>query len=68
MQKYLSIALVLVVTVTTIIGTSCGRGVIRSRTHKAGDRSVTIVHRPRAKAIKGRSKPVTSTKYNRAVK
>jgi hypothetical protein len=61
MQKFLTYSLVLLMTATVMVGSGCGRGVIRSRTHKAGDRSVTIVKRPKYKGVPGRTKPFLSS-------
>lgn len=63
MHKILSYGLALLMMATVMVG--CGRGYMRTRTHKPGDRSVTIVKRPSYKGVSGRSKPVTTTKYNR---
>ena len=55
-------------TASIFAATGCGRGYVRSRTHKSGDRSVTIVKRPKAKGVPGRHKAVTSRKFNRVKK
>ena len=64
MQKFLTYGLVLLMSVTMMMVSGCGRGYMRTRTHKPGDRSVTIVKRPKYKGVSGRSQPVTTTKYN----
>jgi hypothetical protein len=62
MQKFLTYSLALLMTVTLMVG--CGRGYMRTRTHKAGDRSVTIVKRPKYKGVSGSTTPITTRKYN----
>jgi hypothetical protein len=69
MQKLFAYSLAILMAVTLIASTmGCGRGYIRTRRHSPGDRSVTIIKRPKYKGVAGRTKPVTTTKYNRAVK
>jgi hypothetical protein len=67
MHKFFSYGLAVLMMATVMVGAGCGRGYIRSRTHNPGDRSVTIVKRPSYKGVSGRSKAVTSTKYNRKI-
>lgn len=64
MQKVISYGFVLLMSVTMLVSSGCGRGYMRTRTHKPGDRSVTIVKRPKYKGVSGRTQPVTTTKQN----
>jgi hypothetical protein len=64
MQKFFTYGLVLLMSATMILSSGCGRGYMRTRTHKPGDRSVTIVRKPKYKGVSGRTTPVTTTKQN----
>ncbi|MEM0997628.1 MAG: hypothetical protein AAGN35_11130 [Bacteroidota bacterium] len=50
----------------SLISLSGCRSSSRVRTLNPGDRSVTVVKRPKRRAIKGRTKAVTTRRYNRA--
>lgn len=66
MQKFITYTLAFLMAATVMVG--CGRGYMRVRTHKPGDRSVTIVKRPKYKGVTGRTKAVTDRSYNRVKK
>jgi MFS superfamily sulfate permease-like transporter len=59
------LAVAMLLSLTSISVSSC-RSSTRVRTLNPGDRSVTVVKRPKRKRIKGRTKAVTTRKYNRA--
>ena len=67
MKKYLIYGLAFSMLLVLFSLSSC-RGTIRSRTHNPGDRSITIVKRPKRQKIKGRKKVVVTRKYNRVRK
>jgi hypothetical protein len=60
MQKFIGYGLSLLMVATLILATGCGRGYMRVRRHHSGDRSVTIVHRPKYKGVHGNTKPQLS--------
>lgn len=64
MQKLIGYGLAVLMVASLALATGCGRGYTRVRRTHAGDRSVTIVHRPKYKGVTGRTKPVFSKKYN----
>ncbi|HEX2899082.1 MAG TPA: hypothetical protein VHS96_05105 [Bacteroidia bacterium] len=68
MQKLIGYGLSFLMVATLIVATGCGRGYTRVRRTHSGDRSVTIVHKPKYKGVSGRTTPVTTTKYNRKAK
>ena len=67
MKKNLAygLAIAMLMTLTSLSVSSC-RSSTRVRTLNPGDRSVTVVRKPKRKRIKGRTKAVTTRRYNRA--
>jgi hypothetical protein len=60
MQKFIGYGMAFVMVASLMLATGCGRGYMRVRRTNAGDRSVTIVHRPKYKGVYGNTKPQMS--------
>ncbi|MFN8398075.1 MAG: hypothetical protein U0176_25890 [Bacteroidia bacterium] len=61
MQKLIGLFLAVVTLASLTLATGCGRGYTRVRRTNPGDRSVTIVHRPKYKGVHGTTKPFLSS-------
>ena len=65
MKKLLTFGLAALMITGTVVGTSGCRSTNRSVVLWPGDRNVTSVKKPKRRKIKGRTKVVRSTSYNR---
>lgn len=61
MQKLTGFFLAFMMLAALVVETGCGRGYTRVRRHNPGDRSVTIVRRPKYKGVPRVTKPFLSS-------
>lgn len=68
MKRGLFLALVSVMLITLVVGSTGCKSYHRSRTVWFGDHNVTVVKKPKRAKVAGRRKAVTSRTYNHSVR